>query len=119
LENPERNSCTPQDWKGDTESDATIYLIQQAHITGREYGCNLLSARPDQHWEHAIDVEFQCGGEGFDWRKSKILGLHTMGRKRLLVQLTKFSQKTVQQSARNVPVKTDMHDTIQVYQKCE
>jgi hypothetical protein len=114
-------TCTKKDWISDTDSDPSVYLFESNHLTGREYGCKLLSVRPNKNLPGAIVAQFKCGGEGEDWEERQVLSIHEIFGKQLLVQATTFAHMTRQEGKQNIPkpIPTNMQDeSIEVYQEC-
>jgi len=109
LKNDEKSNCTRQDWKGDTESDFTIYSFESHRISGHEYGCDLRSVRP--HSDGSITAKFNCGGEGSNWTETQQLSLKTSDGKPLLVQKTTFGKISSNDTSYQPP-KTE------IYQQC-
>jgi hypothetical protein len=92
-----------------------------------EYGCRLLSVRPDPNLLGSIVAQFECGGEGFDWQETQGLSIRkTAGKSRLVqvtsqhgpahLQISEFKYKTVQMG--KLPRKTDIRAATTIYQQC-
>jgi hypothetical protein len=108
--------CTRGDWKGDTETAASILLIESRKETGREWGCILSSARPSP--DGAV-ARFKCGGEGMDGIETQKIAVHNTQTGRILILKTAVSNMTSQDGPHNNrPVPHDSKEKTEIYKYC-